>query len=64
MTTNMHNESRTASITKIEHKDGTSWEIATFPKNCNPKNGILKTQYHVFNDVFDFVEFVTFHNFK
>jgi len=64
MTHTMNNENRTASITKIEHKDGTTWEIATYPKGCNPKNRILKTQYHVFNDVFEFVEFVAYHNFK
>ena len=64
MTTTLHNENRTASITKIEHKDGETWEIATFPKGCNPKNRIFKTQIHVFNNVFEFVEFIAFHNFK
>lgn len=60
----LHNETRTAEVLKIEHNEGTTWEVRTYPKGANKAAQVLKSQFNVFNDPFDFIEFIAFNEYK
>lgn len=58
------NENRTCEVQKNETKNGVSWEVATYPTNCPREKRIFKTQFHVFEEATDLIEFIAFHEFK
>ena len=60
----LHNQTRTAEIFPQEHPNGKFWEVRTFPKGTPQNKRIFKTQFHVFTEALDFVEFIAYHEYK
>ena len=60
----LHNEKTTCEISKEVNKYGSCYEVKTYPRNSNPKNTFLKTEFYVFATAYDLVEFVAFNDFK
>ena len=60
----LHNEKTTCEISKEANKYGNCYEVRTYTINSNPKNTLFKTNYYVFHDANELVEFVALFDFK